>query len=181
MQAMIPFPIPPVPPFPSTLSPSCRSIPYILAIRVAYSSNPRVPLTPQVKAFLTLAAVFSLVELAEPLLRICEWKDFSPHSGISRSIVPVVVLYESLVGTGYATLLYERRLSHIGLALAFGLPLCLVSLYSVSLYYPIQISALLAALRRLWPILWLLAFFCLGHGSGAERKVSSSSDELSAA
>jgi len=135
------------------------SITYILAMHIAYTVMPHGPVSPRIRAFLVIAVVYAVFEALEPYLKIWEWTDYHRHGDVP-SIVPVVILYESLVGTGY-TILYEQRRSIAGAALAFGLPFSVVCMYTISLSHSGSVSLFLRILQQAWVPLWASVVGCL--------------------
>lgn len=129
------------------------AITYVLAIHVAYVATPSVPLLPGTKAFITIAIVYAIFEYLEPSLQIWVWDDYQGHDGVP-SIVPMVILYESLVGCGYALLF--AKISVLGSMLAFGLPMSVVTMYAVSLQSPASVAAFVVCLRKNSLLLWLV-------------------------
>jgi len=150
------------------------SITYVLAIHIAYTVMPQGPLSPRIKAFLVIAVVYAIFELLEPYLKIWEWTDYHRHGDVP-SIVPVVILYEALVGTGYA-ILYEQRRSIGGATLAFGLPFCVVCMYTLWLSYSGPVSVFLQTLQQAWVPLWVVVVSCLWW-SGEEPKTEETTSQ----
>ena len=109
------------------------AIPYLLGVHLAYESPSwlhlgNLSLEPWSKALLVLSLIYTRFELLEPYLKIWKWSDYP-------TIFPIVILYESLVGTGYA-ILYRQRSSRVGRGLAFGLVFCVSILWLLTQHTP---------------------------------------------
>lgn len=118
---------------------------YVVAIHIAYETPGITALSPTVKGFTVLVIIFTAFELFEPYLKIWVWIDYP-------TIVPLVILYESLVGTGYV-MLYKAK-TRMALALAFGLPFCTVCVYIFGIGAAIIIVAEAAILGYLAFLDW---------------------------
>jgi len=105
------------------------SVVYVTAIHAAYDT-PALRAPPPFKAFAVCVLIYAVMEAFEPYLQIWQWRDYP-------SIVPVVVLEESLVGLGVA-MLYPNRHSRWGIYMACGIPIGVIFYWMVGGTYPVD-------------------------------------------